>query len=65
MSHFFSSWCAGMNSLTFMYRAPSSSSTAEDMTVLIICAIVRMDQLFCGYGESLDINNPPPPDWLM
>ena len=54
-----------MTSLQFIYRAPSLDSAAEYMTILIICAIVRMDQLFCGYGESLDINNPPPPDWLM
>ena len=39
-----------------MYRAPSSDYDAEDMTVLIIWAILGMDPLFGGSGESLDMN---------
>ena len=49
-------WHAGIDSLQFMYRAPSSASADEDMTFLIIFAIVRMAKLFGGSGESLEMN---------
>ena len=51
---------AGMDYLQFMYRAPSLDYAAEDMTVLIICAIVRMAPLFGGSGKSLDMNKWSP-----
>ena len=55
-----SAWRAGMASLQFMYRSISSNYAAEDMTVFIICATVRMDPLFGGLGESLDMKKWPP-----
>ena len=44
-----------MDYLKFIYRAPISASSSEYITVLVICAIVRMDPLFGGSGESLDM----------
>ena len=46
--------------LLFLYRAPSLASTAEDITDLIICAILRMAPLFGGSWESLDTKKCPP-----
>ena len=54
-----SACCAGMSSLQFMYMDTSSDSASEDMTVLMICAIVRISPLFGGSGESLDMNKCP------
>ena len=51
--------CTGMASLQLIYRAPSSAYAAEDITDLIICAIVRMTPLFGGSGESLDMKKCP------
>ena len=39
---------SGMASSALMYRAPSSASAAEDMTDLMICAIVSIAPLFRG-----------------
>ena len=46
---------AGISSLQFMKRAPSSASTAEDITYLIIWETVRMAPLFDGMASSLDM----------
>ena len=40
-----SEWRVGMDYLQFMYRAPSLSSTDEEMEFIIICSIVRMEIL--------------------
>ncbi len=52
-----------MASLQLMQRAPTSASAAEDMTVLIICAIMRMAQLFGVLAVLLDMKTCPPA-WL-
>ena len=54
-----SACCADMDYLQFLYRAPSSASAAEDITALIICAVVRIAPLFGGSGESLGMKNWP------
>ena len=51
---------AGMDSLQCIYRAPSLASAAEEINALLIFAIVRMDPLFGGSGESLDMKKCPP-----
>ena len=50
---------AGMASLQSMYMDTSSASASDDMTVLMICAIVRISPLFGGSGESLDMKKCP------
>ena len=47
-------------SLAAIYRAPSSSPDADDMTVLIICAMVSMAPLFGGNVMLFDKKNFPP-----
>ena len=51
---------SGMDSLQFIYRYPSLASAAEEINALLIFAIVRMDPLFGGSGESLDMKKCPP-----
>ena len=51
MSHFFELVSFWDGFLKFIYRSPSSASAAEKITVLIICAKVRMDSLFGCSGE--------------
>ena len=46
---------AGMASLQLMRRAPSSASTAEDMTALMIWEMVTTATLFAGTAESFDM----------
>ena len=53
-------WRAGMDYLKFMYRAASSASAAEYMTVFIIYATLRMAPLSGVSGGSLDMNKFPP-----
>ena len=56
----YSSECrAGMASLKCIYRDPSLTSAAKNITALIICAIVSMNPLFGGSGESLDMKKFP------
>ena len=49
-----------MPSLQFIYRAPSLASAAEGITDLMICAILRMDQLSVGSGQSFHMKKRPP-----
>ena len=51
---------AGIASLQFMKRAPSSASAAEDITALMIWETVRMAPLFDGMASSLDMKKCPP-----
>ena len=44
---------AGIDYLKFIFRATSLDSAAEEITILVICAILRMAPLFGGSGESL------------
>ena len=53
-------WRAGMASRQLMKRATSSASNAEDMTALIIFAMVMTTSLFCGMAELLDMKKCPP-----
>ncbi len=53
-------WRAGIVSLQLMESAPTSASAAEDMTALIICAIVRMMPLFGGLAVLLDMKKCQP-----
>ena len=46
---------SGMDYFQSMYMDTSSASAAENMTVLMICAIARMAPLFGGSGESLEM----------
>ena len=50
---------AGMASRQFIKRAPSSASAAEDMTALIIWAMVNTALLLGVSGESADMKNVP------
>ena len=52
-------WCAGTASRQSMYRASSLASAAEDMTVLMIWAIVRTAPLFWGRGVSSGMKKFP------
>ena len=52
--------CAGMVSRQLMKRAPISASIADDMTVLMIWEIVRIEQLLLGMGSLLDMKKGPP-----
>ena len=58
-------WRAGMDSLKSMYMDISSDSSDEDMTVLMIFAIVRISPLFGGSGESLYMKKSFPALLLM
>ena len=49
-----SSWRSGNISLEMVKSPASSASEADDMTVLIICAIVRNGPLWRGIGTSSD-----------
>ena len=51
---------AGIASLQLMKRAPSSTSAAEDITVLMIWEMVTTAPLLAGMGELLDMKNLPP-----
>ena len=51
---------AGIASLQFMKRAPSSASAAEDITTLMIWETVRMAPLFAGMASSLDMKKFTP-----
>ena len=55
-----SAWRSGMDSQKLMKRAPSSASAAEDMTVLIICAMMMTAPLFGVTTELLDMKKCPP-----
>ena len=47
-----SAWLSGTISLVMVKRSASSDSEADDMTFLIICAIVRTGLLWRGIGTS-------------
>ena len=49
-------WRMGTISLAVMYSAPSSASAAEDMTNLMIWAIVRIGLFHSGVGSFYDKN---------
>ena len=51
---------AGIASLQFMKRSPSSASAAEDITALMISETVRMAPLFSVMELSLDMKKFPP-----
>ena len=51
---------AGIYSLQFMNRSPSSASAAEDITALMIWETVRMAPLFAGMASSLNMKKCPP-----
>ena len=48
-----------MDSRNFKNRAPSSASTAEDMTSLIILVIVKTEPLLDGYYVLLNMKKCP------
>ncbi len=52
-----------MASRQFMYRAPISASAADDITVLMICALVKTAPLFGGSALLFDMKKCPPA-WL-
>ena len=56
-------WRMGTISLAIMYSAPSSASAAEDITNLMIWAIVRIAQFQSGFGSFSD-ENMWDPAWL-
>ena len=56
---YWSVWSARMASRKLIKRAPSLASAAEDMTALIICAMVMMAPLFGGMAELLDMKKCP------
>ena len=43
-----------------MYNVVSSDSVADDITGLMICAMLSTSPLFCGIIESIDKNKWPP-----
>ena len=53
-------WHAVIPSRQLMKRAPSSASTADDMTAFIMCSTVRTAPLFGGSAELLDMEKCPP-----
>ena len=55
---------AGVSSLKLMKSAPSSASAADDMTTLMILAIVNTDPLLGGNSVLFDIKKCSP-DLLM
>ena len=50
-----------MASLYFINSAPSSASDADDMTALMLLAIMNTALLLCGNAVLLEINKCPPP----
>ena len=48
-------WQAGTASLQLMQRVHTSASAADDMTALIICAVVRKAPLLGGFAVLLDM----------
>ena len=55
-----SAYRAGISSLQFMKRAPSSASAAKDITALMIWETVRTAPLFAGMASSLDMQKCTP-----
>ena len=53
-------WRMGTISLAVMYSAPSSASAAEDMTNLMIWAILRIGPFHLGVGSFSDKNTWAP-----
>ena len=53
-------WCIAMAVFALMNNAPSSASAADDITALIICDMLRTDQLLIGMLSWLDRNMCPP-----
>ena len=51
---------AGMACLEFKNNAPISASAAEDMTFLMICAMLWKAPLFGGHFELSDMKKCPP-----
>ena len=51
---------AGMASWPLMYSAPISASATDDMTALIICAVVCIAPLLAGVGMLSDMKKWPP-----
>ncbi len=51
---------AGTASQQLMYSAPISALAAEDMTALIICAMVWIAPLLAGDGVLSDMKKCPP-----
>ena len=51
---------AGTASQQLMYSAPISASAAEDMSALIICAMVWIAPLLAGDGVLSDMKKCPP-----
>ena len=54
-----SDWCYGMASLQLMKSSPSSVSDADDMTALMILAIVNTAPLLGGNAVFFYINKCP------
>ena len=50
-------WSSGMALRKLMKRAPSSASSADDMTALMILSMVMTAPLFVGSVASLDMKN--------
>ena len=55
-----SDWCAGISSLQLMKSDPSSASAADDMTALMIFAIVNTAPLLVGNAVLFDMKKSPP-----
>ena len=51
------SWRSGKDLRKWMNRAPSSDSSADDMTALMILSMVMTAPLFVGSVASLDMKN--------
>ena len=51
---------SGIASRALMYKAPSSASAAEDITALIICAIMSIAPLFHGMSSFSERKKWPP-----
>ncbi len=47
-------------SRSMMYSVANSASVADDMTFLMMCAMLRMAPLFGGSSESKDMKKWPP-----
>ena len=58
-------WRAGIASLQLMNDAPSSASSADDMTPLVILAIVKNAPLLGGNAVLFDIDKSPPARLLV
>ena len=55
-----SDWRAGMASLKLMKSAPSPASAADDMTALMVLAIVNTAPLLGGNSVLFDMKKYPP-----